>query len=251
MPLQYAVLFGAGVLAGGLNAVAGGGSLVTFPTMVAMGIPSVAANATNAVGVWPGSLSSTVAFRDELKTVRPQVQRLLIPTIIGALIGAALLLGTGEPIFRIVVPVLIFMAALLLALQDRVKAWVLRSGVGPNPTMGWLFQLVISIYGGYFGAGMGVMMLASLSLFIDHDIHHLNAAKSWLSVAINLAATGIFAWRGVVHWDACLAVMGGAIVGGFVFARLSRKMNPRLMRYLIVAHGFIMSAWFTWKAIHP
>lgn len=247
-PLGLLLLFFAGCLASGLNAFAGGGSLVSFPMLVGLGVGEQAANATNAVALWPGSLSSSLGFKKYWADVKGDIFRLSIPTFLGSTLGAILLIVTPDAVFRAVVPALILAATLLLAFQKQLKRR--RSGeerVVQLPTAIAL-QFAISVYGGYFGAGMGILMLALLGLIAAGDIHRHNAIKNTLGLFINLTASIIFVVKGLVLLVPCLALMAGAVVGGYVAAHFSQKVAAEKLRIVIVIYGFLMTAWFAWRA---
>lgn len=253
----------AGVLSGGVNAIAGGGSLISFPTLTALGVPPIVANATNALAQVPGSFSSALGFREHVPHIREHLGPLSWPTWIGGGLGGLLLLNTSEKAFNTIVPVLILVATLLLMFQPQIKAWTVgRKTNSPSPlggedltqpaarpwAVGYALQFVISVYGGYFGAGMGILMLAYLGLMIDADIHKLNALKSWLAVIINLVAGIVFALKGVVAWVPLLLVMTGSIIGGGVFSRMSQKVPSNSLRWIVVALGWVMFVAFARKA---
>lgn len=258
--LRLGTCFGLGALAAGINAVAGGGTLLSFPVMVALGWPAVIANATNAASLWPGSLGSALGFRDARAraTIRRHLPLLLIPTFLGSALGALLLTRSGERLFRLVVPVLVLLATVLLALQPRIRRYsqARAQGAGPAapaarlPTWAVLvLQLLIGVYGGYFGAGMGILMLALLGLYIEGDLHEHNALKAWLGVAVNLLASAIFFWQGLIDLPAGAAMALGAILGGYAAARLSLRVKADALRTVIVVIGALLSLWFTLRAL--
>jgi uncharacterized protein len=239
-----------GAIASGLNAIAGGGSLVSFPALVGLGVPSLPANATNSAALWPGSLAGAFGFLNQLARVRSNLRVLIVPTLLGSLVGAWLLVSTPERAFRLVVPPLIFAATLLLAFQPRIKAWSLTRTNQVSALSGAVLQFFVSIYGGYFGAGMGILMLAVLGLFIEGSIHELNAIKAWLGVLINFAATVMFVAGGLVRPWPALALMIGGIIGGYLAARLSQKIDANRLRKGIVVLGLALTGWFTWKVVN-
>lgn len=249
--LRLAMLFVIGAVASGINAVAGGGSLLSFPVMVGLGLSEVTANATNAAALWPGSLGSALGFRDpvSLAMIRRHLPLLLVPTLLGSVLGAMLLTVSGERIFRLVVPALVLLSTVLLALQQRIKGWAQRKQRRLPTWAGLLVQFLISVYGGYFGAGMGILMLALLGLYIEGDLHAHNALKAWLGVAVNLIAGALFLWQGLINPPAVVAISLGAIVGGYVAARLSLRVKADVLRTIIVALGAVLALWFTARAI--
>lgn len=248
-PAGLGLAFLGGVLAAAVNAFAGGGTLLSFPLLVFAGMPELTANATNSVGLWPGSLSSALGYRDSLPRVKGVLYRLVTPTVFGALAGSLLLVATPTATFKAVVPWLILAATLLLAFQERVRAWSERTGHGRHRASGAVIQALISVYGGYFGAGMGIMMLAAMVLYMDADLNEMNAVKNWLAVVINLAAMGIFLGKGLVALGPCAAMVGGAILGGYASAKVAQRVPSAILRTVIVAYGIVMSGVFlvrTW-----
>jgi len=241
-------LAGIGALASGVNAVAGGGSLLSFPFLVAVRIPALEANATNAAGLWPGSLAGAIGFLNALGRTGRHIRPLLLPTVLGSVLGALLLVRLPERVFETAVPFLIVLAASILALQSRIKLWVERRHGRLPFAAGWALQLLVSVYGGYFGAGMGLMMLAAYSLYMEGDIHEWNAVKTWLGLFINLLAAAIFVAEGRVLWVAGASLGVGGIVGGFASARLSQRVNPDGLRIGVSLYGFVAAGWFAWKA---
>lgn len=248
-PVSLLIFVVAGAVAAGINSVAGGGSLVSFPVLVAMGVPSLPANATNSVALWPGSLAGALGFRNLLPKSGHHLRTLAIPTILGALLGALLLVNTGQRTFDLAVPVLILGATLLLAFQKRIKTWALRTSLHIPVAGGMAIQFLIAVYGGYFGAGMGIMMLAGFSLFIDGNIHELNAVKTWLGLFINFAASVLLLQQGLVVLVPALALTVGSIVGGYAAARMSQRVDSEKLRLWIAGYGFVMSAVFIWRAL--
>lgn len=234
-----------GAVASGINAVAGGGSLLSFPALVALGVPPLQANATNALALWPGSISGALGFLNKLEKTKRALYVMILPSAIGGAAGAALLTVTPERAFKLVVPVLVLAATILLAFQPRIRRWSRKEHA--RMSVGWsvALQLAISIYGGYFGAGMGILMLAVLGLFVEGTIHELNAVKTWLGLLINLVASVFFLGKGLIVLWPGLALMAGAIAGGYFSARLSQRVDAEKLRKGIVALGLAMAAWFT------
>lgn len=237
---SYALLALAGVAAGAINAVAGGGSLISFPTMLALGIPAIPANATNAVALWPGSLASVWGYREEAKGLWQTTLWLTIPSIIGALLGAWLLLHTPEKLFNKAVPLLILLATILLCYQPKIKKF-LEKKQSNHFWLGFNLQLLVSIYGGYFGAGMGIMMLALLGFCVVGDINRLNAVKTVLGTVINVIASLFFLSAGMVILWPGLALSLGAIIGGYCAPRLAKKVHPNYVRYFVITIGFLLT----------
>ena len=244
-PYQYLLIALAAAAAGAVNALAGGGTLITFPTLVALGLPAVAANVTNTVALVPGYLGATMA---QMKDIRDQKRRLwyLVPAgVIGGLCGGLLLLNTGEELFRTLVPFLILLASGLLAVQDPVRAWIQRRVArnGGKPVHeGWaaLPVGVAGIYGGYFGAGLSVIVLAVLGLTLEDNLTRLNALKQAIAFSVNVAAAVLFIFSGQVVWPVALVMAGGALAGGSIGGRLAGRIKPATLRWVVVTIGVIV-----------
>jgi uncharacterized membrane protein YfcA len=248
--IGLAGLFLAGMVAGVINSVAGGGTLISFPSLVSFGEPEIISNATNTAAMWPGSVSSAVGYRKDTPVERSLLVMLTIPSVIGGLLGAVVLVVTPAETFRRVVPFLVLFATLLLASRD-----TLSKRLGGNPTgeervtiygriWGVLFQLFVASYGGYFGAGIGILMLGSFSLMGMRDIHRMNAIKTPLAAMINVTAFVFFALKGLVVWPLAILMAAGAITGGYAGARSAKRVNPRLLHYCVVIVGLLVSGWF-------
>jgi hypothetical protein len=235
----------AAVGAGLVNALAGGGTLITFPTLIAVGIPPIAANVTNTVALCPGYFGATLAQRKDLQGQRRRMWILLPVAALGGVIGGLLLLNTGERVFRQLVPFLILLASGLLAIQDPVRAFLLRrAGQNGGRTIpeGWAALPVglAAIYGGYFGAGLSVIILAALGLLLDDTLTRLNALKQSVSLSVNVAAAILFAFSGRVVWAAVLVMALGALIGGVLGGRLAGRIKPSVLRWLVVGIGFVI-----------
>lgn len=245
----------AGIAAGAINSIAGGGTLISFPSLVAFGEPEIIANATNAAALWPGSLSSALAYRKDTAISRRLLITLAIPSLIGGLLGAAILTATTPAIFKLVVPFLVLFATLMLASQDLIARRVRRDPAdreevtSTGRAWGVLFQLFVATYGGYFGAGIGILMLGSFSVMGLRDIHKMNAMKTPLAAIINVTAFIFFAWKGLVVWYLAGLMMIGAIIGGYAGARLAKRVAPRLVRSCVVAIGLIVSVIFFVRSV--
>ncbi|HEY0866895.1 MAG TPA: sulfite exporter TauE/SafE family protein [Fimbriimonas sp.] len=240
---------GVGALASGINAVAGGGSLISYPTLtLGMGIADKIANATNSVALWPGALAGAFGFLNLLKKTGHYFKTLFLPTLLGSSLGGWLLIITSEEMFSFVVPWLILLAALLLMFQPRVKAFVLGPHRKVSEPVGWLLQFLVSVYGGYFGAGMGIMMLASFALYMEGTIHELNAVKNWLGLIINFAVSVLFIVKGMVILDVAAALIVGSVIGGFGAAKVSQRFDPEKMRLAIAIYGVGMAAVYLYRA---
>ena len=241
-------MFLAGLCASAINAVAGGGSLITFPVLVALGVPELSANATNSAALWIGGLGSAVGFWPQLKRTRRHLRWLLLPTVLGSAVGVALLVSGGALVFKNAEPGLVQLATARLAAQPQLKRWALGSRRKLPAAVGALLQFLICVYGGYFGAGMGILMLALMGLFIDGDIHEHNALKAWLGLLVNLLAGVLFWQQGLLDLRAMLAVGVGSLVGGYVAARVAQRVNAEHLRRAIVGLGVILALWFAARA---
>ena len=244
--LQYGLAIVAAIAAGVINALAGGGTLITFPTLVALGIPPIMANVTSTVALCPGYFGATLA---QLPDIRPQQQRLrlVVPAaIVGGLVGGFLLLNTGEKLFQALVPLLILLASILLALQNPMRQWLNRRLAKHSaqgiPTF-WVIPLIFlaAIYGGYFGAGLSVIVLAALALILDDSLTRLNALKQAVAFCVNVAAAIFFVFSGKVVWSVAAAMAIGALAGGILGGKLAGTVNPNTLRYLVVSIGFMIA----------
>jgi uncharacterized protein len=240
-PIEGVGLAAAAFAAGAINAVAGGGSLVSFPALVAAGYTAKVANVTNTVALWPGYLGGSIGYRKELQLQRRSVAVLAIPSILGALTGSAILLATPADAFSAVVPFLIVAACLLMATQDRLAAFAAHHNVGGpevNVAMG-AATFILAIYGAYFGAGLGILTLAALSILMRDDPQHSNALKGMLSLIINAAAVVYFAVAGPVEWAPAAIMAVGAIAGGYLGVGVARRLGKRWLRVAVIAYGLI------------
>ncbi|RYG35361.1 sulfite exporter TauE/SafE family protein [bacterium] len=243
------LLFGAGALANAINAVAGGGSLITFPLLrFGFKMDSVVANATNTSSLWPGSLGGALGFLNLLPKTKPYLKLLLVPTTLGAALGAWLLVVTPKSVFDAIVPFLILLAAVLLLIQPQIKGLVLKSNRAVPPWLGVVLQTIVSIYGGYFGAGMGIMMLASFSLYMDGTIHELNAIKSWLGMLINLVASVLLLGAGKVDLGFAGWLIAGSVVGGYLAAKYSQGLHPEGLRKAVAVYSIAMALYYFWAS---
>jgi uncharacterized membrane protein YfcA len=241
------LVFGSAFGAGMINSVAGGGTLLSFPALIWLGVPSIAANATSTVALWPGSLGSVWGYRRELRDAERSLWALAVPSLAGGLLGAFLLSRTPAEIFDRLVPLLIFFATCLLAAQEAIQRRFDLSAIHTNARSPWLswamvFQAGVGVYGGYFGAGIGILMLAALSLMGHTDIHQMNAVKNVLAVCINGIAAAYFVASGLVIWQDAAVMAGGAVLGGVGGPSLARRMGRVAVRRVIVAIGFGMAA---------
>lgn len=248
---QEAVIAAAAFAAGFINSIAGGGTLVSFPALVWMGRDPVLANATSTVALWPGSLAGLYGFRRELKGGRRWLLLFGAPSLAGGVVGAALLLRTPSETFARLIPFLLLFATILIALQEPASRRLRRDDADEteNPTRAWqagaiVFQFLVGVYGGYFGAGIGILMLAALGLLGFHDIHRMNGLKNFLAICINGVAALYFTLSGAVIWTDVLVMTTAAIAGGYTGARLAYRLGRRFVRAFVIAIGLAMSAAF-------
>lgn len=237
-------------MGGMLNSVAGGGSFITFPALVFTGVPPITANATNTVALWPGSVASTAAYRKDFATQRQVLVRLSLVSFAGGLVGALLLLRTSEVVFVQLVPYLLLLATLLFTFSGSLTAR-LRKRVGGVGAPGWissagvlLVQFVIAVYGGYFGGGIGVLMLAALALMGMENIHTMNALKNLLATCINGVAVVTFVLAGAVVWLQALLMIVAAVIGGYVGGSVARKLKPAYVRRFVIVVAWTMTLYF-------
>ncbi len=256
--LNAALLLGASFIGGMINSIAGGGTLVTFPMLLAAGLDARAANATSTVALFPGSASAVFGFRNELAGSRAYLLRLGITSVIGGAVGAGLLLLTPSETFDRLVPFLILFATLLFATGEAVNRKLgLRSiddaaQANHAPQASWwvgaiIVQFFSAMYGGYFGAGNGILMLASLGLLGVSDIHRANGIKNVLAVCINSIAVVSFIIGGLVHWKPALIMAAGAIAGGTFGAGLAKKLGRRFVRYAVIGVGLTIGMLMLWR----
>jgi len=242
---EFIVVGLAAIAAGAVNALAGGGTLISFPTLIAVGIPAVAANVTNTVALCPGYLGATLAQSSDLRRQRERLWLFLPAGAIGGVLGGVILLSTGERVFRTLVPFLILLAAGLIAVQEPVRAWVVRRAAqrGTAPASERWAALPVglaAIYGGYFGAGVSVIVLAVLGLTLDDSLTRLNALKQAIALSINIAAAIFFVFSGQVIWPVALVMAGGALIGGALGGRLAGRVKPATLRWIVVTIGVIV-----------
>lgn len=240
------VAFASAFLAGAINSVAGGGTLVTFPALVWLGLPPVIANATNTVAIWPGSLGGMWGFRQYLRHTPSRMWVLTVPSLAGGILGALLLRFTPPNVFERLVPFLILFATLLFLGQDPVQRALKRyGGEDGHATANWLagaivFQFLVALYGGYFGAGIGILMLAALSIMGLTDIHRMNGLKNFFALCINGVAAAYFISARMVSWPDALLMAVGAIAGGYGSAGIAQKIGRQAVRRIVILIGFGM-----------
>lgn len=251
--LQGLTLFIAAILGGALNSVAGGGSFITFPSLIFTGVLPIEANATSTVALWPGSIASAGAYRKELASQDRLLLFVLVAiSLVGGVLGAVLLLRTPQSTFVKLIPYLLLLATLLFAFSGPITARLRKREQTRKKTgRSWLnllgvslLQLVIATYGGYFGGGIGIMMLASLGIMGMEDIHQMNGLKTILQASINGVAVITFIVAGAVAWLQAIVMILGAIVGGFAGAYYARKLDPRIVRGLVIVVGISLTIYF-------
>jgi uncharacterized membrane protein YfcA len=242
--LAYLLLAGAAFVAGTMNAVAGGGTFVTFPTMIFTGVPSVIANASNAVALSPASFASGWAYRSDFQRFEGiSLKAMVIVSMIGGALGAALLLATPQRTFDGLVPWLLMIATAIFAFGPKITP-KLRQFYTLSAGGVLLIQFLVSIYGGYFGGAMGIIMLAVYSLFGLTDLNAMNATKSFLAGVINGISVVVFVIAGKIAWPQTIVMLVTALAGGYIGARVARKMNPKHLRIGIIAISVTVTAVF-------
>ncbi|HEX3582815.1 MAG TPA: sulfite exporter TauE/SafE family protein [Thermoanaerobaculia bacterium] len=245
---QYLVIAAAAFIAGAINSIAGGGTLISFPALMYIGVSPVMANATNTVAIWPGSFAGVLGFREDIKKLPGWLLWLVIPSLLGGIAGAMILLRTPEKTFARIVPLLILGATLLLAAQELISRRLNRfiSATHGKPSRGWIifaftFQFFVSVYGGYFGAGMGILMLAALGLIGMQDLHQMNGLKNLLAICLNGVAAIYFTLQGAVVWRDVFIMAVASILGGFAGARLAHRLGRKFVRGAVVVIGLTMT----------
>jgi uncharacterized membrane protein YfcA len=239
--LEIVLLVGVGLLSGAINAVVGGGTFFTFPVLLALGIPPVAANATNTVALWPASLMAARAYMAELRSVRHKLPLRCLIALTGGITGALLLLASSDELFFKLVPWLIGAATLLFAFSKDIVRLLSRLSSGANAVLMVLLGLIFAVYGGYFGAGIGILLMAALAVAGETDPQVANAQKNLMSGLINGAAVVIFAVQGAVVWSFALVVMVGAIAGGYFGARAARLIPALWLRRAVILMGVTLT----------
>lgn len=240
----------AGAAAGAINTIVGSGTLITFPTLLAFGVPPVTANVSNTVGLVPGSVSGAIGYRRELAGQRSRVLRLCLASVVGGVVGAVLLLVLPPGAFEAIVPVLILLGCVLVLFQPRISAWVARrhAHLGGVPAHGawWVWPLVLlaGVYGGYFGAAQGVLLMAIMGIGIDEALQRLNGVKNVLAGVVNGVAGLLFIVLGEVDWLIAGLIAAGAVGGAVLGARYGRRLSPTGLRVFIVVVGVVALAVF-------
>ena len=254
---NYWILCVAAALGGAVNSIAGGGTLLTFPALFAAlgssGADAVMANGTSTVALVPGSMAALFGYRREIRQERFWAARLLIPSLLGGFIGSMLVVMLPGDSFKAAVPWLILGAAVLFALQPRIAKW---TGIGksqsPRPSRrlvagAIVFQGLVAIYGGYFGAAAGILMLSALAMMGLTDIHRMNAVKTWLNSVINGTSVLVFVATGNVYWPYALAMAVSASIGGYAGAHVARRVNRTVVRAVVVAIGFGLAGYYFYR----
>ena len=249
---EAAALLVAARAAGGMNAVAGGGTILTFPALLAFGMPSIQANATSTLALLVGIIGSLYGYREHMPAARPWLKSFAPVSILGGLLGAWLLTKTSDRVFDQLVPFLIFFATVLFLMNNAIRrlagfeaaAW---QGSSAGATAGVVLQFLVSIYGGYFGAGIGILMLATMGLLGLRHIHEMNAIKTVLSALINVVATVYFVVAGLIVWPQTLVMTAGATAGYFLGARFALRIRQESVRHLVGLIGILLSVVFFWR----
>ena len=244
------LLLCAGLIAGTINTLAGGGSFVLFPALLAVGIPPVIANASNTYASLPGYMSGAFGFWADIKRHRDKLVPYTIVSLIFGYLGAELLLHVSNTQFSVVVPWLMLFAVLLFAFGGKINAMVQRAnGHGMVfAALLWVLLAVVSLYGGFFNAGLGVLLLAFLALAGMTDIHAMNGLKLWVSAVISLISVVRFALSGAIDWYHGSIALVGVVIGGYTAARLAHLVPQKLLRTLILIYAGVLTAWFFWTA---
>jgi uncharacterized membrane protein YfcA len=237
---QGLLVFVAGIWAGTINTVVGSGTLVSFPVLLGVGLPPVTANVSNTVGLFPGSFVGAYGYRRELAGQRNRIFVLGAASVVGAVIGAVLLLELPAGAFKAIVPVLIILALVLVVFGKQVTAWLSARGRGATEHVGlllWIVVLGTGIYGGYFGAAQGVLLMAFMGLFLAESLQRQNALKNVLAGLVNFVAAMVFIATTHIDWAAAGLIAGGSIIGGLLGARIGRRLSPSVLRATIVVVG--------------
>ncbi|GAA4691543.1 sulfite exporter TauE/SafE family protein [Nocardioides nanhaiensis] len=242
---EAAAILLAGVGAGTINTVVGSGTLITFPTLLAFGVPPVVANVSNNIGLVPGSVTGAIGYRRELAGQRSRVLRLASASLLGAVVGAVLLLVLPPGAFEAIVPALILLGVVLVVVQPRLSAWVARRhaerGAPARDLAWWVWPAVLltGVYGGYFGAAQGVLLMAVLGIGVQETLQRLNGVKNVLAAIVNGVAGLIFAVVAEVDWTIVLLIGIGAVIGGLIGASVGRRLSPLALRMVIVVVGLV------------
>jgi uncharacterized membrane protein YfcA len=258
-PMRLVAVAVAAAVGSMVNSIAGGGTLLTFPALIALGVPPLVANATSTVALWPGALSSMYGYRSRLNGLQRWAMIFAIPSLLGGGVGALLLLNTSESRFEAIVPWLVLGATLLFAVQGPIMRRLRPDHDSTRRDDGvfaprhgaaaLVWQFLVGIYGGYFGAGIGILMLAVLGLMGFSDIHRMNGLKNWGGLCINFVAAVLFAVSGIVDWAVAVAMALGAIAGGYAAAHLAQRVPQLMVRRAIIAVGVLAGLWLMWAPL--
>jgi uncharacterized membrane protein YfcA len=251
---DIAIIAVAALAAGAVNSVAGGGTFFSFPALLAIGVPPVVANASNSVSLWPASLASAWAFRRELARFSRSLPMLTVVAFAGGIAGGLLLLATSNAAFSRLIPWLLLLATLLFAFSRQISGVLkgLRPAATPSTEHhigrgGFAFQLAVSVYGGFFGAGMGILMIAALAIQGFEDMHEINALKNWLSTVIYSVAVATFTIAGAVSWPHTLVMLVTGTLGGYLGARVARQLPAALIRGFVILIGAVLTIYYFGK----
>lgn len=256
-PLHLLLLFAAALVGGGLNSVAGGGSFFTFPALLLSGVAPIPANATSTVALWPGTVASAVGYREELRHDRRVLVAFGVAGVAGGVAGALLLLFTPSDVFERLVPFLLLAATGLFAFGGPFTRWLRRKETGHHHERGpdlaamTFVMFVIAVYGGYFGGGMGFMLLAAFAVMGMTSVHHMNGLKTLLTAAVNGVAIVAFVVAGIIEWPIALLMVGGSVLGGYGGARLAKRVDPARVRVFVIGVGAVLTAYFFWRTYGP
>ena len=256
-PLDLGLIGAGGFAAGAVNAIAGGGTFFSFPALLAVGLPPVVANASNSVALWPGSLTGAWAYRRELAGYKRYLLPMGVASLLGGVAGGLLLLAAGDARFSALIPWLLAFATLLFAFSPQLSSLLKRMRPPVNtPTQGehgagsvygWGVQLLVSVYGGFFGAGMGILMMASLAIGGHEDVQHINALKNLMSAVIYSVTVTTFIIAGAVSWPHTLVMLLTASLGGYWGARIARNIQGPWLRRLVIAVGSALTLYYFYK----
>ena len=259
MPSDMLLIGAGGFAAGAVNAIAGGGTFFSFPAMLAVGLPPVVANASNSVALWPGSLSGAWAYRQELSRYKRYLMPMGVASLTGGAAGGLLLLAAGDARFAALIPWLLAFATLLFAFSPQLSVALKRMRPPPDAQAGaqhgagspagWLVQFLVSIYGGFFGAGMGILMMASLAIGGHEDVQHINALKNLMSAVIYSVTVITFIVAGAVSWPHTLVMLLTASLGGYWGASVARKIKGPWLRRMVIAVGGALTIYYFYKTL--
>jgi uncharacterized membrane protein YfcA len=252
LALHWVILFAGAFIAGAMNSIAGGGTLISFPLLIWFGLDPRVGNATNAVALWPGFFGGLFGFRRELADSKTLLVRLGLISVIGGAVGAGLLILTPSQVFAHMVPFLILFATVLFMVQSPLNRWLRLQPIAAKPSASWwlgalVFQFFSAIYGGYFGAGNSILMLAVLGLLGLHDIHRANGIKNFLGICINSIAILGFAFSHLVSWPEGLLMAVASLLGGYVGARMAMRIGKIFVRRAVIIIGFVIATLMLWR----